>query len=369
MSKLAQNFVLSHGGLSHAPAFRGLKTCPMRFFSVLFLLCLWLSYAGAQTDSLSVPYKVSGKLVYEKDKKPHAGGLIKAFKIFRNKEGAIVRMEEGLPQQAVRTDAGGQFELTLYGSYEYALSCLVEGYVPNIGVEFSKKVVSPGGLISINISLVKAENGWLRGQVVDEDYNMPVADAVVTATDLQSGLQTVLRSDSTGGFRLLVSAKSRFQFSARKRKYLAGPDMLFEANTAPAKGFGLRIPLRSVAAGRITRLPEFPFEINEDTLRAVHTARLGMIYDLLIQNPEAKIEIGCHSDSRGEDEYNLHQSQKRAEAIRHYLVALGIAEDRMVAVGYGEKLLVNHCANGVRCNTREHEENRRVEIKILEYPE
>lgn len=50
-----------------------------------------------------------------------------------------------------------------------------------------------------------------------------------------------------------------------------------------------------------------------------------------------------------------------------YLVSRGIAEDRMIAEGYGETRLVNDCGNGVRCSREKHQANRRTEVTVLEY--
>jgi len=48
------------------------------------------------------------------------------------------------------------------------------------------------------------------------------------------------------------------------------------------------------------------------------------------------VEIQVHTDARGNDQWNLDLSQKRADAIRDYLVGKGIADTRLRAKGYGE---------------------------------
>jgi outer membrane protein OmpA-like peptidoglycan-associated protein len=85
------------------------------------------------------------------------------------------------------------------------------------------------------------------------------------------------------------------------------------------------------------------------------------------QNPTLRIELSSHTDSRGKDSYNLRLSQQRAEAAVNYLVNKGIEPSRMVAKGYGEARLLNHCGNGVQCSEDEHQANRRTEIKVLKY--
>lgn len=84
-------------------------------------------------------------------------------------------------------------------------------------------------------------------------------------------------------------------------------------------------------------------------------------------HPTLKIELSSHTDSRGSDAYNMGLSQRRARAAVTYLVSRGIAEDRMIAEGYGETRLVNDCGNGVPCSREKHQANRRTEVTVLEY--
>ena len=83
-------------------------------------------------------------------------------------------------------------------------------------------------------------------------------------------------------------------------------------------------------------------------------------------NPGWKVELGSHTDARGSDSYNILLSQKRSDSAVGFIVRNGIAKERIIAKGYGEKQLVNHCKNGVTCTDEVHRQNRRTEFKILE---
>ena len=74
-----------------------------------------------------------------------------------------------------------------------------------------------------------------------------------------------------------------------------------------------------------------------------------------------KLKVEGHTDSSGDDQANLELSQRRANAVVEYLVGKGIAEERLVAEGFGETKAVadNESAEG-------REQNRRVEFTILE---
>ncbi|WP_217651653.1 OmpA family protein [Mariniphaga anaerophila] len=94
---------------------------------------------------------------------------------------------------------------------------------------------------------------------------------------------------------------------------------------------------------------------------------LDQLVKLMEDNPTLRIEISAHTDSRMEDQYNMWLSQKRADSVAEYLVQKGIAKERIVAKGYGETRLLNHCANGVICTEKQHLVNRRTEFVILKY--
>lgn len=86
---------------------------------------------------------------------------------------------------------------------------------------------------------------------------------------------------------------------------------------------------------------------------------------LMKEKPNLNVEIMSHTDSRGDDAYNMALSQQRAQAVVNYLVANGIERNRLTAKGYGETQLKNKCLNGVPCSAAQHQVNRRTEFRIL----
>ena len=84
------------------------------------------------------------------------------------------------------------------------------------------------------------------------------------------------------------------------------------------------------------------------------------IAKILNENPNFKIEIAGHTDSRGSDSLNKQISQHRASSVREVLISLGIDKNRVTAVGYGEEFpIAQDDENGLS------EINRRVEFNIL----
>jgi outer membrane protein OmpA-like peptidoglycan-associated protein/tetratricopeptide (TPR) repeat protein len=94
------------------------------------------------------------------------------------------------------------------------------------------------------------------------------------------------------------------------------------------------------------------------------------VLNMMLENPGLVIEIGSHTDNRGDEEYNLNLSQQRAESVVRFLSARGISSERLKAKGYGETLPIagNTNADGSD-NPEGRAENRRTEFKILDVKE
>ncbi len=79
----------------------------------------------------------------------------------------------------------------------------------------------------------------------------------------------------------------------------------------------------------------------------------------LVANEKVTIEVAGHTDSDGEASYNQGLSQRRAETVRDYLIAKGVAADRIIARGYGESEPI--ADNAYKAGKAA---NRRVELRI-----
>lgn len=89
---------------------------------------------------------------------------------------------------------------------------------------------------------------------------------------------------------------------------------------------------------------------------------LNKVYDLLTKNENVKLEVSSHTDAQGDDNANMKLSEKRAEAVAEYLIAKGIAKNRIRSSGKGETQIRNRCTNGINCSDKEHGYNRRTEF-------
>jgi OOP family OmpA-OmpF porin len=113
---------------------------------------------------------------------------------------------------------------------------------------------------------------------------------------------------------------------------------------------------------RITQ--QIQFEFNKAVIRpGISFKILDEVVGVLNDNPKISLEVQGHTDNVGSDSYNMNLSQKRADAVRAYLVTKGIGPTRLVSKGYGfhQPLVPNTTAAN-------RDLNRRVQFIRTEAP-
>jgi outer membrane protein OmpA-like peptidoglycan-associated protein len=106
----------------------------------------------------------------------------------------------------------------------------------------------------------------------------------------------------------------------------------------------------------------FEYDDYKITLSARRT--LNRVVQFLQKNPAVKLTISAHTDSRGNNEYNMILSQNRAKSTMDYLLSKGISKWKIKSAGYGESRLLNNCSDGAECTEEQHAKNRRIEFQI-----
>ena len=94
----------------------------------------------------------------------------------------------------------------------------------------------------------------------------------------------------------------------------------------------------TLAAGEQGPLKDIYFAFDAADLDETARSTLRENANWLKDHSQAKAEIEGHCDERGTVEYNLALGTKRAAATKEYLVALGVAGDRLTTISYGEEL-------------------------------
>jgi type IX secretion system PorP/SprF family membrane protein len=127
------------------------------------------------------------------------------------------------------------------------------------------------------------------------------------------------------------------------------------------------LPQTSAKAGTIKQEPliiekvtlHFAFEFNSADLDEPTESFLQELTTTLQENENLKLHITGHTDNIGSDKFNMHLSQKRADAVKRHLVKMGISHDRMISEGKGMHEPLNENSTDA-----ERAKNRRVEIMI-----
>jgi outer membrane protein OmpA-like peptidoglycan-associated protein len=109
--------------------------------------------------------------------------------------------------------------------------------------------------------------------------------------------------------------------------------------------------------GLVVTLGDVLFDTGQASLKPGADLVLGRLANFLMNNPQTKIIIEGHTDSRGSDEYNEQLSERRARSVASALVSRGVTNDSFTTVGRGKDFPVasNDTPEG-------RQQNRRVEI-------
>ncbi len=199
----------------------------------------------------------------------------------------------------------------------------------------------------------------------------PLPAATVALADLSAGQdQGSLDTDREARFAAWLAAATDYRVSASLDGYFTRSETVSTNGLpeTPGDTFTVettivleRIPDRNTEIS----LENIYYDFDDTTLRAESFPELDKLVRLLAENPTLRVEIGSHTDSRGRTEYNDRLSAGRANSVVAYLERKGIAPVRMEARGYGERRLLNRCADGVECTEEEHQVNRRTTFKVL----
>jgi outer membrane protein OmpA-like peptidoglycan-associated protein len=111
---------------------------------------------------------------------------------------------------------------------------------------------------------------------------------------------------------------------------------------------------RDTARGLIVSMPDVLFDFNKYTLKPEARERLARVSGIVLAYPDLKLQIEGYTDAIGSEEYNQTLSEKRAEAVRDYLVSSGVSMNNVAAQGLGKSDPVadNSTSAGRKLNRR-----------------
>lgn len=108
------------------------------------------------------------------------------------------------------------------------------------------------------------------------------------------------------------------------------------------------------------------YDFDKATVKDESLPQLDSLLMFLRENPSIIIEFGAHTDSKGNDNYNLKLSQRRAETVVQHLIKNGIQSERLQARGYGETSpIASNTHEDGSDNPEGRALNRRTEFKVM----
>jgi OmpA-OmpF porin, OOP family len=130
----------------------------------------------------------------------------------------------------------------------------------------------------------------------------------------------------------------------------------------PNTPHGMRVDARGCAiADQVLTLEGVYFAFNKSRVGRNAALLLERISVAFIGQPSLRAEIAGHTDTVGSEQSNLELSQRRAAAVRDYLILRGARPEQLVARGYGKSQLLVNPEHG----EADAERNRRVELRVL----
>ena len=172
----------------------------------------------------------------------------------------------------------------------------------------------------------------VKGWVYEKDgYELPEALVYMIGDD-GTNLKLSVRGD--GSFTQEVTPGVNYVFLGTCTGYLNHKEQLLPDTSSVSHEYVLQFPLPSLKDPVLVNNVFYAFDSAE--LTDSSTTALDSLLMVMEENPNITIELSSHCDYRGNHEYNMGLSQRRAESVVKYLVAHGVAKERLIAVGYGK---------------------------------
>ena len=255
-------------------------------------------------------FRPNGDLYFSSDGHAGMGGL----DIYILKKGARQLEHPGVPLNSQGDDFGMTFEGRLNRGFFSSNRGDSRGY-DHIYSFF-------------NPEIVQTVRGWVYEQ---DGYELPAAQVYMVGND-GTNLKLSVRGD--GSFTQEIKAGVDYVFLGTCKGFLNHQEQLRVGPVEKSEEYVLQFPLANISAPVL--IENIFYDFDKATLRPESQTALDELVQMLNDNPHITIELSAHTDYKGSDQYNERLSQRRAESVVNYLIAHGIASDRLTPKGYGE---------------------------------
>jgi outer membrane protein OmpA-like peptidoglycan-associated protein/tetratricopeptide (TPR) repeat protein len=281
--------------------------------------------------------------------------------------GAVVKiMENGTEIGSVLTDETGSVSRCLNANANYEFVCQRDKFNENKISIASSKLASSIGNISETVKMTRIPDSvaHVEGRVFNADDKKGASGLTISLINKKSGETKTATTDADGKYRFeKLDINCDYEIRTKKTDCGEPIEPFNTKNIVGTKTITMDIPL--LCKNDVIEIENIYYDYKKFDIRPDAAIELDKIVAILNKYPNMRIELRSHTDSRGNDNFNLKLSDDRANSAALYIIGKGIESKRIVAKGYGEKDLLNKCKNGVKCDEKQHEENRRTEFKIL----
>ncbi len=191
--------------------------------------------------------------------------------------------------------------------------------------------------------------------------------------DLKTGKEVIVSSADklTGEFMVSLPVNKDYALNVNYPGYTFFSQNFNMTNPQGLEAIHMDVPMVPIENYTVaTALKNVFFDLNKASLRPESFIELNKLVAFLNLNPTLKIEIGGHTDSRGDAKENQLLSENRAKSVMNYLIEKGIDVKRLQSKGFGSTQPIISDAEIATMNSEleketSHQTNRRTEYKIL----
>ena len=215
----------------------------------------------------------------------------------------------------------------------------------------------------------------VRGEVSNLNSNQVIDKAKVSLLNKEGELLKEVYTNKSGEYRIEVPWQEEVTVQSTKEKYSTF-SMSYtkeKLDSIQDKPHNINIValddlVEEKEKQTVIKLNKFYFDSGRTSLKPEIETELDKVVEVMKSFPQLQLRIESHTDSRGGSATNFRLSQKRADAMKAYLMKKGVsASSILYAIGYGEDKITNVCKNGVYCLEMLHKQNQRTLIVILNY--
>lgn len=328
-----------------------------------------ITNAGVRIFQQSEDGFMEGNDLYDVELLPSENGELRMKLVRKNAS------DLGTP--SMFTDVNGTVNTTMRQNKKYFILVTKDGYADG---EMQYVTEDAAATPTIRVPLKTRTCTALDGLVTLKGYSTTVPNALIRIMNLTTNKEELLRTNANGGFDYCLPANSDYLVTAEKLGYESSSENISTKNLVGAQPLNLTLRLQPsvgeeevvkepIRKGSVILLENIYYDFNQYIIRKGAGEELDALAQLMTQYPSMEVELTAHTDSRGNDQYNLELSLKRAESAKRYLIQKGIRASRIKAKGLGETQIRNRCTDGVECSDDEHQYNRRTEVKVARIDE